>query len=63
LLTAYNYSVEDPEIQTEPECESFFLLPLRRFSDFDSLAIVHACVNNFPPQTILNISQRHSKIE
>ena len=40
------YSVQDAEMQTEPEHESSCLLPLRRFIDVDSLASAHERVND-----------------
>ena len=58
------YSVQDAEMQTEPEHESSCLLPLRRFMDADSLATADECVNDSfftPPSKSVGASRNSSK--
>src|ERR1700730_2250773 len=60
----HDYSVQDAEMQTEPEHESSRLLPLRRFMDVDSLVTAHERVNDSfftPPSITVSASQKSSK--
>ena len=58
-------SFQDAEMQTKPEHESSYLLPLRRFMDADSLASKDDCVKNSffnPPSKSVSASQKSRTI-
>ena len=64
-VSMHDYSVQDAEMQTEPEHESSRLLPLRRLMDVDSLVTAHEHVNDSfftpPPSISVSASQKSSK--